>query len=202
MLLSQLVEEKSNKIIEVVAAAVPIESLFIGKLFAMLAASVLGLIVWTAAGAAVVASFKSLGALPPPATGWPAFLALVVVYFAMNYLLFGAVFLTIGAQAATVREVQTLSMPVTFGQMLIFGFAAAAVASPNSGLALAAGVFPLSSPLAMVARAAQEPGIWPHIAAIAWQLLWVALILKLGASMFRKTVLKSGPRMRWWSRRA
>jgi ABC-2 type transport system permease protein len=202
MLLSQLVEEKSNKIIEVVAAAVPIESLFVGKLFAMLAASVLGLIVWTAAAAAVVASFKGLSTLPPPATGWPVFLALVVIYFAMNYLLFGAVFLTIGAQAATVREVQTLSMPVTFGQMLIFGFAAAGVAAPNSGLALAAGVFPLSSPLAMVARAAQEPGIWPHLAAIAWQLLWVALILKLGASMFRKTVLKSGPRTRWWPRRA
>jgi ABC-2 type transport system permease protein len=203
MLLSQLVEEKSNKIIEVVAAAVPIESLFVGKLFAMLAASVLGLIVWTAAGAAVVASFKGLAALPPPATGWPAFLALVVVYFAMNYLLLGAVFLTIGAQAATVREVQTLSMPVTFGQMLIFGLAAAAAGSPGSGLALAAEAFPLSSPLAMVARAAQSPGILPHLAAIGWQVLWVALILKLGASMFRKTVLKSGPRTRWWrSRRA
>ena len=198
MLLSQLVEEKSNKIIEVVAAAVPIESLFVGKLFAMLAASVLGLIVWTAAGAAVVASFKGLASLPPPATGWPTFLALVVVYFTMNYLLFGAVFLTIGAQAATVREVQTLSMPVTFGQMLIFGFAAAAAVSPSYGLAFAAAAFPLSSPLAMVARAAQSPGIWPHLAAIAWQLLWVALILKLGATMFRKTVLKSGPRMRRW----
>ena len=200
MLLSQLVEEKSNKIIEVVAAAVPIESLFVGKLFAMLAASLLGLIVWTAAGAAVIASLKTggLGTLPPPATGWPAFLALTAVYFTMNYLLLGAVFLTIGAQAATVREVQTLSMPVTFGQMLIFGFAAAAVGAPNSGLALAAGVFPLSSPLAMVARAAQSPDIWPHLAAIAWQLLWVALILQLGARMFRRTVLKSGAATRWW----
>jgi ABC-2 type transport system permease protein len=202
MLLSQLVEEKSNKIIEVVAAAVPIESLFVGKLFAMLAASVLGLVVWTAVGAAVVASWKGLAVLPPPATGWPAFLVLVVIYFAMNYLLFGAVFLTIGAQAATVREVQTLSMPVTFGQMLIFGFAAAAVASPGSRLALAAEAFPLSSPLAMVARAAQSPGILPHLAAIGWQVLWVALILKMGATMFRKTVLKSGPRTRWWSRHA
>jgi ABC-2 type transport system permease protein len=61
MLLSQLVEEKSNKIVEVVAAAVPIESLFVGKLFAMLAASVLGLLVWTAAGAAVIASLKQGG---------------------------------------------------------------------------------------------------------------------------------------------
>jgi ABC-2 type transport system permease protein len=200
MLLSQLVEEKSNKIIEVVAAAVPIESLFVGKLFAMLAASVLGLIVWTAAGAGVVATLKAggLASLPPPAVGWPVFLMLVVLYFAMNYLLLGALFLTIGAQASTVREVQTLSMPVTFGQVLIFGFAATAVAAPNSGLALAAAAFPLSSPLTMVARGAQDASLWPHIIAIAWQALWVALILKLGASLFRKTVLKSGPRRPWW----
>jgi len=198
MLLSQLVEEKSNKIIEVVAAAVPIESLFVGKLFAMLAASVLGLIVWTAAGAAVVASFKSLSALPPPAVGWPSFLALIVVYFAMNYLLLGALFLTIGAQASTVREVQTLSMPVTFAQVLIFGFAATAIGSPNSGLAFAAAAFPLSSPLTMVARAAEDASLWPHVVAIGWQALWVALILRVGAGLFRKTVLKSGPRRAWW----
>jgi ABC-2 type transport system permease protein len=202
MLLSQLVEEKSNKIVEVVAAAVPIESLFVGKLFAMLAASILGLLVWTAAGAAVIASLKQggLGALPPPATGWPGFLALTVVYFAMNYLLLGAMFLTIGAQASTVREVQTLSMPVTFAQVVIFGFAATSASSPNSTAGLAAAVFPLSSPLAMVGRAAQQPDLWPHVAAITWQILWVALILKLGAKLFRRTVLKSGPRAKWWRR--
>ena len=201
MLLSQMVEEKSNKIIEVVAAAVPIESLFIGKLFAMAAASLLGLLVWSAAGAGVIAAFKGLdglAALPPPAIGWTAFLVLAAVYFAMNYLLFGAVFLTIGAQAATVREVQTLSMPVTFGQVIIFAFAAAAVGAPGSGIALAAEIFPLSSPLAMIARAAQQPALAPHIVAIAWQILWVAVILRLGAALFRKTVLKSGPRTRWW----
>jgi ABC-2 type transport system permease protein len=200
MLLSQLVEEKSNKIVEVVAAAVPIESLFVGKLFAMLAASILGLLVWTAAGAAVIASLKQggLGALPPPAMGWTGFLALTVVYFAMNYLLLGAVFLTIGAQASTVREVQTLSMPVTFAQVVIFGFAATSAASPDSGVGLAAAIFPLSSPLAMVARAAQQPDLWPHVAAILWQMLWVAVILRLGAKLFRRTVLKSGPGLRWW----
>jgi ABC-2 type transport system permease protein len=200
MLLSQMVEEKSNKIIEVVAAAVPIESLFVGKLFAMLAASVLGLVVWISAAAGLLASFGKLGALSTPDMGWPAFLSLVVVYFAMNYLILGALFLTIGAQAATVREVQTLSMPVTFAQVLIFGFAATAVGAPNSGLALAAAIFPFSSPLTMVARAAQAPGLGQHVIAIAWQVLWVAIILKLGSNLFRKTVLKSGPRTRWFRR--
>jgi ABC-2 type transport system permease protein len=200
MLLSQVVEEKSNKIIEVIAAAVPIDAMFIGTLFAMLAASVIGIMLWTATGAALLASIKpgSLATLPVPAVGWPIFMALVIVYFAMNYLLFGAVFLTIGAQASTVREVQIMSMPVTFGQMLIFGFAAAAAAAPNSGVAWAATVFPLSSPLVMIARAAEEPAIWPHLAAIVWQMLWVAVILKIGASLFRKTVMKSGPRRKGW----
>jgi ABC-2 type transport system permease protein len=89
-------------------------------------------------------------------------------------------------------------MPVTFAQVVIFGFAATAVGQPDSTSALAAAVFPLSSPMVMLARAAQEPGWWPHAAAIAWQLLWVVLILRLGSKLFRKTVLKSGPRVKWW----
>jgi ABC-2 type transport system permease protein len=205
MVLSQLIEEKSNKIIEVVAAAVPIESLFVGKLFAMLAASVVGLVVWTGVGAIVVTSLKSggLSALPDPAVGWPTFLALAIAYFGMNYLLFGSVFLMIGAQASTAREVQTLSMPATFGQVLIFGFAAATIGAPESPAALAAAIFPLSSPMAMFARAAETPELWPHFAALAWQAVWVSLILRLGAGLFRRTVLKSGPtRPLWKLRRA
>jgi ABC-2 type transport system permease protein len=202
MLLSQLIEEKSNKIIEVIAAAVPIDALFVGKLFAMLAASVVGIVVWISAGALLIQLVKHGGVatLPPPAVGWTGFLILAVVYFGMNYLLLGAAFLTIGAQASTVREVQTMSMPVTFGQVLIFGFASTVIGSPDSPTALAAAIFPLSSPMAMLARAAQEPQWWPHVAAILWQGLWVALILRIGSQLFRKTVLKSGPRTRWWRR--
>jgi len=82
--------------------------------------------------------------------------------------------------------------------VLIFGFAATVVGSLNSAKAIAASVFPLSSPMSMLARAAQDAAIWPHVAAILWQGLWVALILRWGAQLFRKTVLKSGPRRKWW----
>ncbi|MBV9529027.1 ABC transporter permease [Sphingomonas sp.] len=200
MLLSQLIEEKSNKIIEIVAAAVPIDSLFVGKLFAMLAASIVGIIVWTSCGAAAIALLKTggLSTLPTPAVGWPMFLLFVIVYFAMNYLLLGAAFLTIGAQASTVREVQTMSMPVTFSQVVIFGFAATAVGAPDSAKGIFAAVFPLSSPMVMLARAAQEPELWPHLLALCWQAIWVAVILRIGSHLFRKTVLKSGPRTKGW----
>jgi ABC-2 type transport system permease protein len=200
MVLSQLIEEKSNKVIEIIAAAIPIDAMFVGKLFAMLAASVVGLVVWISAGALFIQLIKTGGVatLPVPAVGWPIFLALGVIYFAMNYLLFGAAFLMIGAQASTAREVQTMSMPVTFGQVLIFGFASTVVGSLGSAKAIAASVFPLSSPMALLARAAQDGAMWPHFVAIAWQTLWVALIVRWGALLFRKTVLKSGPRRPWW----
>ncbi len=204
MLLSQLIEEKSNKVIEILAAAVPIDAIFLGKLFAMLAMSMVGITVWTAAGAAAIAYWVGggLSAVPQPAVGWPMFLALMLVYFTMSYLLIGGVFLGIGGQASTVREVQTLSMPVTMTQVVIFGLASLAVGQPASREAIAAAIFPLSSPYAMIARAAEQDALWPHLAALAWQVLWVALILKFAASLFRTSVLKSGPSRRWpWQRK-
>lgn len=204
MLLSQLIEEKSNKVIEILAAAVPIDAIFLGKLFAMLAMSLVGIAVWTSAGVLAIAIWTDggLGALPAPAVGWTVFLTLVLVYFAMSYLLIGGVFLGIGAQASTVREVQTLSMPVTMAQVVIFGLASLGVGKPDSKEAIAAALFPLSSPFAMIARAAEQGALWPHLLALAWQALWVALILKLASALFRRSVLKSGPAWRWpWQKK-
>jgi ABC-2 type transport system permease protein len=204
MLLSQLIDEKANKIIEVLAAAVPIDAIFLGKLFAMLAMSLLGIAVWTAVGAAGIVTMtgQDLSELPPPAVGWSAFLALAVIYFMMSYLLLGSVFLGIGGQASTAREVQTLSMPVTMAQVVVFAIAATAVGDLDSARSPAAAAFPLSSPFVMIARAAEQPQIWPHLIAIAWQALWVALILRVAARIFRRSVLKSGPVRPFWRRAA
>src|SRR3546814_36499 len=116
MILSNLVEEKTNKIIEILAAAVPVDAIFLGKLMAMLAMSFVGILFWGGTAFCVFLALKTPGvSLPEPAIGWPLFLMLAVVYFAMAYTLLGSLFLGIGAQAATVREVQTLNMPVTMG---------------------------------------------------------------------------------------
>lgn len=204
MLLSQLIEEKSNKVIEVLAAAVPVDAIFLGKLFAMLAMSLVGIAVWGCIGALIISLIREGGVatMPEPAVGWPIFLMLTFAYFSMSYLLIGATFLGIGAQASTVREVQTLSMPVTMGQVVLFGFAAIGVGRPMSAEAIGAAIFPLSSPFAMIGRAAEQAALWPHALALLWQGLWVALILKFATAVFRRSVLKSGPtRRRFWQRR-
>ena len=193
MVLSNLVEEKANKVIEVLAAAIPMDAVFLGKLFAMLGVSFVGIAVWASfGGVAALLLGNQLPQLPEPALGWPAFIALGIAYFAMGYLLLGSLFLTIGGMAATVREVQTLSMPVTMMQLLVFFLAAAAITTPGSPLELTAAIFPLSSPFAMLARAAQSDALWPHALALAWQALWVVLFVRFGALLFKRRVMKSG----------
>jgi len=195
---SVLAEEKGNKVIEILAAAVPLEAVFLGKLIGLFGVALLFVAFWgTLATLAVTALPDSGAALTAldPAIGFGPFLALAVVYFAMGYLLLGAVFLAVGGQANSMREIQMLSLPITFFQMAMFGLASAAAAQPGSSLALIAELFPFSSPFAMVAKGASNPSLWPHVAAIAWQLLWVSITISLGARWFRKGVLKSGPSM-------
>lgn len=193
MVLSNLVEEKTNKIIEILAAAVPIDAIFLGKLFAMLGMALIGIACWTSlALVAIVLAADGLPQLPPPAIGWPAFLALGVAYFAMAYLLLGSLFLGIGAMASTVREVQTLSMPATMGQLIFFFLASFSVTRLGEPIELVAAIFPFSSPFAMLARAAQQDALWQHLLALGWQAFWVLLLIRFGARLFRRNVLKSG----------
>lgn len=202
MVLSNLVEEKANKVIEILAAAIPMDAVFLGKLFAMLAVSLVGISVWgTVIGGLVwiagmdspLSSFVDLTNLVAPGVGWPLFFLLGVTYFSMAYLLLGSIYLAIGSLATTVREVQTLSMPVTMGQVLLFFFASLAIGDTGDWVEWGAVVFPFSSPFAMLARAAMDDAIWPHVLALAWQAAWVALSIRLGSTLFRRRVMMSGP---------
>ena len=193
MVMSNMVEEKANKIIEILAAAAPMDAVFIGKLFAMLAMAFLGIIVWASVGFGLVAlAGSAIPSFPTPAVGWPMFITLSIVYFAMAYLVLGSLFIGIGAQAATVREVQTLSMPVTMLQLINFFLGMYTVAKINQPIETFAAIFPFSSPFAMIARAAQDPTVWHHGVAILGQGMFALLIVRIGVYLFRRNVMKSG----------
>lgn len=196
-----MAEERSNKVIEILAAAVPLESVFFGKLLGMFGVAILFLLFW---GTVVV----NVGQFLPgrlamafadvrPAVGTTAYVLLFLAYFVMAYMLLGAVFLGLGAQASTQRELQMMSLPITIFQVAMFGVASAAAASPDSWVATAAELFPFSSPFAMAARAANSPELWRHFAALAWQALWVVITVTIAARLFRRGVLQSGsPKLR------
>lgn len=196
-----MAEERSNKVIEILAAAVPLESVFFGKLLGMFGVALLFLLFW---GTVVV----NVGTFLPeriatnladigPAVGFAPFALLFFAYFVTAYMLLGAVFLGLGAQASTQRELQMMSLPITIFQVAMLGFAAVAAGNPDSWAATAAEVFPFSSPFAMAARAANSPDLWRHALALAWQLLWVVITVTIAARLFRRGVLQSGsPKLR------
>jgi ABC-2 type transport system permease protein len=88
-------------------------------------------------------------------------------------------------------------------QLMVFFFASYALARPGTWIETVSQVFPVSSPFAMLAQAAQSAELWPHVLALGWQALWVAVIIRVGAQLFRRTVMKSGPargRRSWFKR--
>jgi ABC-2 type transport system permease protein len=198
-----LAEEKSNKVIEILAASVPLEAVFLGKLIGMFGVSVVFVAFWGSLGALGV-NLMPPGMLPTsfaPAIGVPMFFTLCALYLAMAFMLLGAVFLGIGAQASTMREIQMLSLPITIFQVAMFGLSAAAAGAPGSTIATISEIFPFSSPFAMAARGATDPAIWPHLAALAWQTLWVGITIWISVRLFRIGVLKSGSGWRGLFRR-
>lgn len=199
-----LAEEKGNKVIEILAAAVPLESVFLGKLIGMFGVAMLFVGFWAALGATGFSAMPGMGMSlsgVAPAMGTPLFTVLVGLYFTMAFLLLGAVFLGVGAQASTVREIQMLSLPITIFQVAMFGLALGAAGAPGSAIATVAQIFPFSSPFAMAARAATDASLWPHLAALAWQLLWVTITIVVAARLFRRGVLKSGSGPGWFEKR-
>lgn len=190
-----MAEERSNKVIEVLAAAVPLESVFFGKLIGAFGSALLFVCFWgtllaqlpKVVPAGVADELGNLSA----AVG-PIFPLLFVVYFTMAYMLQSAVFLGVGSLAGTQREIQMLSLPITIFQFAMLGFASYAAGHADSWIARAAEIFPFSSPLAMAAHAANSPALWPHALALAWQVLWVAITVTVAARLFRRGVLKSG----------
>jgi ABC-2 type transport system permease protein len=192
--ISTLAEERNNKVIEILAAAAPLEAVFLGKLIGLLGVAMLFTAFWGAIAAAGTLWSGGLDALQrvAPAGGLLPFALLFLGYFVLCFLLLGAVFLGVGAQAATMREIQMLSLPVTIFQVAMFAWASAGAGEPDSALAIGAAVFPYSSPFAMAARAAVGVPAWQHAAAFAWQALWLGVTITLAARLFRRGVLKSG----------
>ncbi|MFM2100575.1 MAG: hypothetical protein RLZZ366_2114 [Pseudomonadota bacterium] len=189
-----MAEEKANKVIEILAAAVPLEAVFFGKLLGMFGVSILFIAFWGALatiGISVLPASMNL-ATYAPAIGMPTFLILSAAYFSTAYMLLGAVFLGVGAQASTMREIQMMSLPITLLQVGMFGLATAAAGNPESQLARFAQIFPFSSPFAMAARGATDATLWPHLLALLWQGLWVGVVVWASARLFARGVLKSG----------
>ena len=193
MLLTGVIEEKSNKILDsLLTSATPLQIL-IGKLCGVAAVSFTLFGFWGLMGSAAMsmAAHGRTGLIANIADAAldPGLLAMFVALFVGGYLIYGAIFLGLGALCDTLQEAQSLVGPVVLVLTLPILLLGPAFTNPNAPLVVGAGWFPLFTPFVMMMRA--PAGLSPGEIAATLALLaaTAAAALTLSARVFHAGVV-------------
>jgi ABC-2 type transport system permease protein len=187
-----VVEEKNNRVVEVILSTVPPRQLLAGKVIGigLLGLAQLTLIAGVAAGLLVAGVFDA------PA-GLGGSLALVIPWFALGYALYAVAYATAGALASRQQNADTAGQPVTFSLVGVY-FAGYVALSTNADglLANLLTVFPLSAPIVLPARSALVGvPIWEHALAVVLVLGAIYALVRFGGRVYGQGLLRSGPRI-------
>lgn len=191
-----VIEEKTNRIVELVIASVrPIE-LMLGKIVGIGLVGLTQYLVWS-----LVAMNLSIlgiaGLMAAGESGAPliplSMIGYFVLFFLLGYFLYASIYTALGAPFNTDQEAQQLSMIPT---MLIIGGMAvypAVMNNPNGPVAVAASLFPFTAPLIMYLRTAvAEPPGWQIGLSIVILILSTIAMAWLAGRIYRVGILMYG----------
>ncbi len=193
MLLTGVIEEKSNKILDsLLTSATPLQIL-IGKLCGVAAVSFTLLGFWGLIGGAGM-SLAARGqtgfvANIAAAATDPGLVGMFVLLFLGGYLIFGAMFLGLGALCDTLQEAQSLLGPVVLLLTLPILLIGPAFQNPNAPLVVGASWFPLFTPFVMMMRAPAGLSVAEIAGAFALLAATVAIVMVLAARVFHAGVV-------------
>lgn len=194
MLLTGVIEEKSNKILDTLLTSVSPLEMLIGKLLGVAAVSATLFLFWGALGggllslAAEQASMSMFGQIAA-AFLEPRLLVAFGVGFLAGYLMYGAMFLALGSLCESIQEAQTLLGPVALVLAMPMMLITPALDNPNAPIIETASWIPLFTPFLLLIRA--PAGLeWTEIAGQgALMLVAVAVVLFLAARLFKAGVV-------------
>ena len=188
-LLTTTIEEKSNKVMEVLLAAVSPMQLLCGKIAGYSLVSLVMLVMYGGLGLAGLSAAAMMDLVP---TGHLAYLA---IFFVMSYMMVSAMMAAVGSAVSDLREAQSLVTPVMLLLIVPLMLWAPIIDNPNGMLATVASFVPPASPFVLLLRltAATEPiPAWQTFAAIVWGFACTYGMLWLAARIFRVGVLMQG----------
>jgi ABC-2 type transport system permease protein len=196
MLLNNTIEEKSNRIIEVLLSSVTPGELMMGKLggiaavgLTMIAAWLLSLfsILQLKAGQEAQLATELLGVLQGG-----GLLASFVVYFVLGYLLYAGAFLAIGSLCNTLKEAQNMMGPIMIIMIVPLMTMAFIPKEPNGTLATVLSWIPFYTPFVMMNRAAADPPMFDRVGTLILLVATTAFVLWLSGRIFRLGILRTG----------
>lgn len=196
MLLTAMIEEKGNKVLEMMLASARHHEILTGKLLGVAAVSATLLIFWgglASIGGLAIQQLMAAADIPAAeilaALFDPALLGPAIGYFIVGYLMYGAVFLAIGSLCETIQDAQTLMSPMMLVMMMPLFLVMMAIEAPDSPVVAIASWIPLWTPFIMLVRLPQDIGMIEIIGSTLGMVVTAMIVIWGAGVLFRMGAL-------------
>jgi ABC-2 type transport system permease protein len=181
-------QEKESRVVEILAAAVPIRALLWGKIAGNTVLAVGQVLLTVAAGAiAMVATGRGDDLrIVGPAMGW------YVIFFVLGFVALASLWSVAGSLASRQQDLQSTTMP---GQILLFAPYILAVTA-GEGVKTVVSMLPVVSTMMMPVRMAEGAvPAWQVAVAILTTVVAAVLMVRVGEAAYERTLLRTGDRI-------
>jgi ABC-2 type transport system permease protein len=188
LLIRSVVEEKSNRVIEVLLSSCSAQDLMVGKILGLSALGILQMVIWGIIGLAIALK-----------TGADIFvlqnIILSAIYLLLGYVMFSAIFVAAGSPVTTEQEAQQITSYVSLVLVFPIVLAIPAMQNPDSPLIRILTFVPLLTPAFMVMRIPiQMPPLWEILSTIALLIISSVFMMWVAGKIFRTAILVYGKR--------
>ena len=129
---------------------------------------------------------------------WSLILSCFLFYFLGGYFLYAAMFAAVGSLVnEDQQEAQQMTIPITMPIILAFFIMTSAIKDPNSTLAIFGSMFPLTSPIVMMARIPYGVPAWQIATSMLLLVAGFVLMTWLRAKIYRTGILLYGKKASW-----
>jgi len=194
LLLSNISKEKENRVIEMLLTSVTSRQLLTGKILGL---GIVGLgqtLFWFGTSYILLNLSGRTFHLPSAIHLPVSFLTWGLLFFLLGYAVYASLMAGLGALAPNLREASQATFVITLPLMVpLFLSSSVFMQAPNGMIAIVLSLFPLSAPVAMMARlSAGGVAWWQPWLAVVLLAATVVLIVRAVAGMFRAQALLSG----------
>ncbi len=186
MLVRSVIEEKSNRIVEVLVSSCSPTELMAGKVLGLSALGLTQMGFWAVIGIALSARFGMNLVAPDQAL-------LLLLYFILGYLFYAAVFIGAGSPFNTEQEAQQITSYLVLFLVLPIVLAIPAMKDPGAGWIRVLTFIPLLTPTMMALRIPiQMPALWEILATVLLMVVSIYFAMIVAGRIFRIGILSTG----------
>ncbi len=187
-LASSVIEEKQSRIVEIIAAAIPLRHLLAGKVLGNTALALIQLLIYVAVGL-VGLSFSPYKSYVPGLSG-PA--AWFIGFFVAGFIALACLWAVAGSLASRTEDLQTTSTPLTMLMLAIFF---GGLSLDGRSQVIASFIPPVSA--VVMPKRILSGGVawWEPLVALGLLAVFAAITVWIGERLYRRALLQTGGRV-------